>query len=411
MFALACIASSVQAALDGVADTVQTVDDVFLDGSAFLLVEGESVAEIAGTADPATGWVVVDTDTPIQTRDMIPGAPPLPNLRGGLDVLPANTNAFGGGAIFDEQPDDFSLPPGTTSTATYEVEFALPGTYYLYAHWSVYNDSADNTSALNEDSFYVSPNFNLNSSTDWVGYSGTNAMTGLPEVADGPRDGYIDGFPSLVQIQSAANFDTGRFACAELDPAIATPECQPYPWEGNFNWAWLKRANAMDPNGAFQGFEGQLIRYDVAPEDVGTTLTFEIATREAYGAIDAILFASSNTLLESFTQLQLEYFIVPLRGDVDFDRDVDFDDIDDFVLGLNNPVEYESIHGVPPDLTGDINDDGQQDFDDIPGFVGILTGGETSSIPEPATWALAALAGTGMVLFKARRRRLRSTLS
>jgi hypothetical protein len=93
-----------------------------------------------------------------------------------------------------------------------------------------------------------------------------------------------------------------------------------------------------------------------------------------------------------------------LTGDLDCDGDVDFDDIDDFVLGLNNPAAYEALYGMSPTVKGDTDDDDDLDFDDIAGFVNILSGG-AQAVPEPATWALAS-AWIGMALLtRARRRR------
>jgi hypothetical protein len=67
---------------------------------------------------------------------------------------------------------------------------------------------------------------------------------------------------------------------------------------------------------------------------------------------------------------------------------VDFDDIDDFVVGLNNPEAYEMLFGVPPSLKGDTDGDDDQDFDDIPGFVEILSSAATHAVPEPKSLAL-----------------------
>ncbi len=93
-----------------------------------------------------------------------------------------------------------------------------------------------------------------------------------------------------------------------------------------------------------------------------------------------------------------------LTGDMDCDGDVDFDDIDDFVLGLNNPAGYEAIFGVPPSLKGDTDGDGDQDFDDINGFVGILQPGGLHSVPEPATGSIAFVAGLAALGLLMRRR-------
>jgi hypothetical protein len=87
----------------------------------------------------------------------------------------------------------------------------------------------------------------------------------------------------------------------------------------------------------------------------------------------------------------------PLLGDLDCDDDVDFDDISAFVLGLNDPVAYEEMFGVPSSLKGDIDGDGDLDFDDISGFVALLSAGQsggvrTAAVPEPSSLVL-ALAG------------------
>ncbi|MFV2070318.1 MAG: hypothetical protein ACC645_25405, partial [Pirellulales bacterium] len=68
-----------------------------------------------------------------------------------------------------------------------------------------------------------------------------------------------------------------------------------------------------------------------------------------------------------------------LAGDMDFDGDVDFDDISGFVLGLSDPVAYENVYGQPPSANGDIDQDGDQDFDDIGGFVAVLNGASLAS--------------------------------
>lgn len=82
-----------------------------------------------------------------------------------------------------------------------------------------------------------------------------------------------------------------------------------------------------------------------------------------------------------------------LLGDMDIDKDVDFDDIDDFILALNFPAAYEALHGVPPFVYGDMDQDGNFDFDDIDGFVAALRGSAQSvlrAIPEPSTFLLLA---------------------
>lgn len=100
-----------------------------------------------------------------------------------------------------------------------------------------------------------------------------------------------------------------------------------------------------------------------------------------------------------------------LTGDMDCDGDVDFDDIDDFVLGLQNPSDYEANFGVPPSFKGDTDGDGDQDFDDIGGFVDILQPAGVQHVPEPATGSAAVVFGItvwGLVRWRGGRRRWRS---
>ena len=91
-----------------------------------------------------------------------------------------------------------------------------------------------------------------------------------------------------------------------------------------------------------------------------------------------------------------------LLGDMDLDADVDFDDIDDFVLGLTDPAIYEAMYGVPPTQRGDIDRDGDLDFDDIPSFVAVFTSSlqrtSPQAVPEPSSGLLALVALLGMLI-------------
>jgi hypothetical protein len=82
-------------------------------------------------------------------------------------------------------------------------------------------------------------------------------------------------------------------------------------------------------------------------------------------------------------------------GDMDGDGDIDFDDIDDFVLGVTNAGLYEDTFGVPPSMRGDTDGDGDMDFDDIPGFVAMMPSLPRDNwlyaVPEPTTLFLAAI--------------------
>ena len=85
---------------------------------------------------------------------------------------------------------------------------------------------------------------------------------------------------------------------------------------------------------------------------------------------------------------------------MDGDRDLDFDDIEPFVLALQDPLQYQSTFGVTEQGMldrGDTDVDGDMDFDDIGPFVSLLQS-SGSSIPEPTTLTLWVI-GVGTIFF------------
>ncbi len=62
-------------------------------------------------------------------------------------------------------------------------------------------------------------------------------------------------------------------------------------------------------------------------------------------------------------------------GDLNCDGDIDFDDINPFVLALSDPAAYQAAYPNCNILNGDCDGDGDVDFDDINPFVAILAGG------------------------------------
>jgi len=61
-------------------------------------------------------------------------------------------------------------------------------------------------------------------------------------------------------------------------------------------------------------------------------------------------------------------------GDLDCDGDVDFDDINPFVLALGGQAGYEAVYPNCNWLNADVDGDGDVDFDDINPFVALLGG-------------------------------------
>ena len=60
-------------------------------------------------------------------------------------------------------------------------------------------------------------------------------------------------------------------------------------------------------------------------------------------------------------------------GDMNDDGEIDLLDVTPFVLGLENPLEFENQFGYPPQPRGDVNFDGNFDLLDVEFFVDLLT--------------------------------------
>jgi len=122
------------------------------------------------------------------------------------------------------------------------------------------------------------------------------------------------------------------------------------------------------------------------------TLTFQ-AGRSTSGELDDF----------EFQNVRIQYD-PGILGDMDMDGDVDFDDIDDFVLGLNDAPRYTNIYGVAPELYGDMDASGRQDFDDVIPFAAILETNPLRAAPEPTTLVLVAICLSWGLLMPRRRR-------
>ncbi|MCA9215038.1 MAG: PEP-CTERM sorting domain-containing protein [Planctomycetales bacterium] len=324
---------------------VQTEDNVTPDGSAYLWVEAENAVELGGgnPQDATTGFILVDKDDPIKSISEDANGNEI--IKGGLDILPSDTNASRGGAILHD------LVGG--GNAKWQVQFALPGTYYLYMHYSFFNrDTNDNYG--NEDSIYVPPSFNANSRDDWIGYVGvdSNFEDPLEKIGDSNRDGWM---PLGKTIVSEGASETHNSTEEDF-------------WDGQFHWAWMDVAVDMDENNAYVGDFGHGIQYEVTDEDVGNVLDFEISTREQYGVIDGLLFATSNELLFDYSQEQMDaFFLNPIvdpgvEGDFNGNGSRDIGDLDLLAAAMQSG-----------DASFDLDGDGDTDIDDRTRWVTDLT--------------------------------------
>lgn len=285
--------------------TVQTAANVF-NGRPYLWVEAENYASITDGGTAGNGWKVVSKQTPVNSNQGVP-------------ILPASSNVSGTALL-----DDFG-GGGHEDTVQYEMKFITAGTYQLFTRHSMY-DSDGNGNVGNEDSVYLSPAFNKNSSTDWVGFNGLN-FDELDPNADIPNPGYAAD-PDGWKPDTGNSANDGWFALRDwgvksaggvnLSNAISSGL-----FNGNFNW--YNRPFFVDTTaaGGFSSDYGFKTEYTVTPEMVGQTVTFEMGNREQYGVFDGFLFIQTSNiypdqdLLDLYTQAQLDAVLpqpVPERG-------------------------------------------------------------------------------------------------
>jgi len=295
-------------------------------------------------------------------------------------------------------------------TATYEVSFVTPGTYQLYTRHTLFDSAAAPGNFSNEDSLFISPGFNKNSSTDWNGFEGfefneNNVEVDIPNPSD-PID--LDGFEPTTSSSKNSGWLELRDWAVKSDGVVTNDNnANNSFWNGNFYWynrPFYTTGN--DATGGFVDDFGFRTQFIVTPEMVGQTVTFEVGGRENYCVIDGYLFIQddSNDLLHLFSQQELDAALVPY-GDFDDDRNLDLADY--LIISANLLTDVSLLTTAQAyllgDLTGDLQIDGRdfvafrQAFQDYNGFPFV-------AVPEPSAGALAALAGAALW---ARRRRSR----
>ncbi len=371
---LAALVGSILSSSAG-AVTQQTAGHVF-DSRPYLWVEAESYNALVD-AD-GNGWEVVSKETPIVSPS-------------GVNILPATSNVSGTALINDI--GGFTAQSSLADTATYQVRFVTAGTYQLYTRHTLFDSAATPGTFGNEDSLFISPGFNKNSSTDWSGFQGleyNQSAVGDPNPIDGAN-------PVGFEARTSDSRNNGWLALRDWgskSAGVVTNDNNANNsfWNGQFHW--YNRpfyVGGNDATGAFVDDFGFKTQFIVTPDMLGQTVTFEIGAREDYGVIDGFLFIQDDALdlLNEFTQAQVDAVLTPVAGDdADFDGDDDVDG-NDFLIWQRGVA---ASGGTQP--TGDANSDGAingLDLDVWKAQFGLPAVTAASAVPEPAAAALAAL--------------------
>lgn len=326
------------------------------------------------------GWKVVSKESPITSEQ-------------GLPILPATSNVSGTALLDDVGGGSH------TDEVTYQVQFATAGTYQLYTRHSMFNRNfplpTPNTQYGDEDSVYLSPAFNKNSDTDWVGFEGLAFNNDDVEV-ELPVPGYaLD--PDGYQPKTADSENDGWYATRDWgvksEGIVTFPNNSAGPeWNGNFNWYGrpvFVGARPLAEGGGFNDDNEFKTEYIVTEEMVGQVLTFEMGTREPYVVLDGFLFIQDPNfdLLEigENSQADLDAGILPQAPDADYNGD-----------GTVNAADYSVWRdGGSPDST-------QAGYDLWRANFGSGGSGGGSAVPEPASIAMLCF-GLGLLAVKFRR--------
>ncbi len=250
--------------------TVQDPGNVIGTGEeawSYLILEGEDY-DTKIHEDPETGFTRVDASGSITS---FLGNPVL-----GPDTTASKKGALWTQTIFSQHIDQ----------VTYNVQFSRAGTYYLYMRFSMFENGGNESHYLNEDSFFVPPDFDAHPQTDWP-------------LSD--RGGYVEG------CCDAAGYLFFLEDGVRVSHANRT-EGEPEFWEGKFYWNDLLSSQFLDPETA--GEPAYRFQYDVPESRVGQPLTFTISYREGGTAIDLFLFSTAPDLMTRYTQEELDALLL-----------------------------------------------------------------------------------------------------
>lgn len=236
----------------------------------YLIVEGEDYASEMDATD-GVGFMRVDSSGSLS------------NLIGSA-ILAPDTTASKKGALFTATPFARHI-----DKVTYRVQFATPGTYYVYMRFTMFENS-ENGTYLNEDSFFMPPDFNKDPQTDWPLVDPT-----------GQTGGYVEG------CCDAAGFLYIPEAGTVVNHSAGDEEGRAY-WEGNFHWNALTSSQFL--NAETTGEPLVRFKYEVTPDLVGKPLDFTISYREGGLTIDFFLFSTNPDLMQNYTQAELDKLLL-----------------------------------------------------------------------------------------------------
>jgi PEP-CTERM motif-containing protein len=354
------------------AETVQTAANVF-NGRPYLWLEAENYASITDGGVAGNGWKAVNKATPINSNQGVP-------------ILPATSNVSGT-ALLDDVGGG-----GHEDTVLYQVKFITAGTYQLFTRHSMY-DSDGNGTVGNEDSVYLSPAFNKNSGSDWVGFQGLD-FDEFDISVDVPNPGFAadpDGWkPSTADSTNDGWFALRDWGVKSAGSVNLSQAVSSGLFNGHFNWYNRPFFVGANSGGGFASDFGFKTEYTVTPDMVGQTLTFEMGNREQYGVWDGFLFIQTSDiypnsdLLDLYTQEQLDAGILPqpVAGDYNNNGKVD---AADYVLWRNGGPLQNEVHNP-----GTVSIEDYNEWKARFGKPGSGSG-VNAGVPEPTTLAMLML--------------------
>src|ERR1044071_2714322 len=128
----------------------------------------QNPANVVGTGTNAWSYLIVEgedydsevNDSPGFGFTPVLGDAALTNFLGN-PILATNTTPSKKGAPWTEPA------PKHGDKVTYNLQFATPGTYYLYMRFTMFENGGNTAHYLNEDSFFLPPDFDKDPQNDW----------------------------------------------------------------------------------------------------------------------------------------------------------------------------------------------------------------------------------------------------